>query len=107
MSSRIDSIAREVELWMSLVVDGWLVLSAVVFVIRRMGSLTPLIVTGLFVATVLFAATLVAMVVSMFDSAAMDWYYGLAIAGTSVSLVGIALAEVERLRGRMRSSHGG
>jgi uncharacterized membrane protein len=107
MWSRIHSIAREAELWMSLVVNGWLVLRAAVFLNQKMGSLTPLIVTGLFAASVLFAATLVAMVVSMFDSAAIDWYYRLAIAGTSVSLVGIALTEVERLRRRMRTSHGG
>jgi hypothetical protein len=106
MWSRIHSIAREAELWMSLVVNGWLLLRAAVFLNRKMGSLIPLIATGLFAAPVLFAATLVAMIVSMFDSAAIDWYYGLAIAGTSVSLVGIALTEVERLRCRMRTPHG-
>jgi hypothetical protein len=104
MWSRIHSIAQEVELWMSLSVNGWLMFRVAVYLNRKIGSLIRLVRASLFVAYVLSAATIVAVVVCMFNSAAIDWYYGLATAGISVSLFGIALTQVEGLRRHFQHS---
>jgi divalent metal cation (Fe/Co/Zn/Cd) transporter len=81
--SRTRSVAQEIELWLSLVINSWIAVGAAVFAIRRIGSLAAIATAAHALSVVLILITIAAAIVGFFVSGI--WPYLPWIVGTSIA----------------------